>query len=134
MMDSYSSSVRYLRLKKLSEDVIVVLGILSQTCRILQPLDASVFGSIKFRIQQLVHKAATSKKELDAFDTAVILLEEIYLSQTPSNIRGGFKKAGVWVPFIGGPFVDSLEGDITGGSHLLDARKIIRWRPCDWKD
>jgi hypothetical protein len=85
----------------LSDHRILLLSLPSHSTSFLQPLDVSVFHSLKSSFRQsmqLFIKKNGLKIGLDDFTN--IFEPSWYISHNPHNIRSGFEKTGIW-PFNG---------------------------------
>lgn len=92
LLEGYTSHVQYSVLDLLHHNNVIVIGLPAHTSQLLQPLDVSVFSSVKSYIQREFHRRGRDKRVLDAFDIVEVLNFVLSDALTTSNIVSGFRK------------------------------------------
>ena len=96
--DGYRShlSLQVLELFHLND--IIVYALPAHTSGKTQPLDTVLFSVFKQSLNRIINNITLSEeqRELNMFDICALLSRAYEESFTPSNIRAGFRRAGVW--------------------------------------
>lgn len=107
-MDSHASHLSPALLSKAAENDIHLVTFPSHTTHLLQPLDVSVYKSLKSAFREEIYKfmKQNPQERPGRMDFNGLMTPAYLKSFSPSNIIGGFKKTGIF-PFNIGVIPDS---------------------------
>ena len=93
--DGHSGHIQLEVVSLLRENRVHVVAFPSHTSHVLQPLDVSVFGPFKSRVQAELHKLSRHTRCIDVFDASMYLTTAYNASVTYGNIVHGFERTGL---------------------------------------
>ncbi|MCO5567808.1 hypothetical protein L7F22_021504 [Adiantum nelumboides] len=98
ILDGHGSHVSMDVVAKAQDSGIDIITLPAHTSHKLQPLDVTVFKSLKvqFRKERDIWQQRTSSRQATKTELATIVAKAIESSVTESNIKEGFRATGIW--------------------------------------
>ena len=126
-MDNHQSHLSYEALSLAKENFIHIITLPPHTSNKTQPLDRTVFGSMKTHYNQLADSWMMRNvgKLLTTYQIAELAGTALTKATTPDNVIAGFRVSGVWLfdkDFVSN--VDYLPSDITDRSAPEDNHAV----------
>lgn len=96
--DGYRSHMTLRVLELFRDNGIVVYALPAHTSEKTQPIDASLFGSFKVKLNEIISECATIETlaTYTVYDFLKMLRHAYYATFTRANVMATFKKAGMW--------------------------------------
>ncbi|KAJ8366024.1 hypothetical protein SKAU_G00148550 [Synaphobranchus kaupii] len=127
LLDNHTSHVSVVAIKFCQENGVVLLTFPPHCSHKLQPLDRSVFGPLKKKMNTLMDSWMRSHpgKTATIYDLPGIVAEALPQAATPQNIMAGFRCTGIWpfndAVFTEADFAPSYVADRPAGTTLPTA-------------
>ena len=125
--DGHSGHIQLEVVSLLRENRVHVVAFPSHTSHVLQPLDVSVFGPFKSRVQAQLHKLSRHTRCIDVFGASMCLTTAYNASVTYINILHGFKRTGLWVRNADGPSAERLTRLFTEHGRKVTVAEVMRF-------